>query len=95
MNNINTISFIEGIFNADEAKEILLNIFSSKIQFHELKNFSSIERFGQRDESSCIRIPELKLNVEKIKNIIEKAKSQNKQLKIISHINIELTDEED
>lgn len=95
MNNINTISFIEGIFNADEAKEILLNIFSSKIQFHELKNFSSIERFGKRDESSCLRIPELKSNVEKIKNIIEKAKSQNKQLKIISHINIELTDEED
>ena len=45
------ISLIEGNFNKQEAREVLLNIFSTKLQFHELRNFSSKERLGKTDET--------------------------------------------
>ena len=40
-----TFNLIDGVFSVDEAREILMNIFSTKIQFHEMKNLSSEERF--------------------------------------------------
>ena len=35
--NLN-LSLINGVYSSEEAKEILMNVFASKIQFHELKN---------------------------------------------------------
>ena len=46
MTSTNNIKLIEGNFNPDEAKEVLLSLFNHKIQFHEAKNFSSEIRFG-------------------------------------------------
>jgi len=38
MNKTEMITLIDGDFDDKEAKEILVNIFSSKINFHQLKN---------------------------------------------------------
>ncbi len=51
---------ISGEFSTNEAKEVLLNLIDSKMQFHTLKNFSSEERFGKKDLSSIKRLAELK-----------------------------------
>ncbi|WP_026994845.1 hypothetical protein [Flectobacillus major] len=90
MSKFEKVELIEGIFTHEDAKEILINIFSTKIQFHELKNFSSQERFGEDDKVAQKRIPELKRSVGNILKVLEEAKKQNKYLKITSEINISL-----
>ncbi|MEO5642975.1 MAG: hypothetical protein ABIQ40_08245 [Bacteroidia bacterium] len=87
------LSLIEGNFCADEASEILRNVFSAKISFHENKNFSSQERFGKHDETAQRRIPELKNSMNKLLKIVAEAKSGKKKLKITSEINISISDE--
>ena len=67
MRKNNTFNLIDGVFSATEGKGPLVNLYGDKIQFHEMKNFSSSERFGKEDEDSVRRIGELK---ESIKNIV-------------------------
>lgn len=88
-----TFNLIEGVFSTVEAREILMNIFSTKIQFHEMKNLSSEERFGEQDTVAKKRIPELKIELEKLEKIISEAKSGPKKFAITSAINIILVDE--
>jgi len=88
-----TLTLIEGNFSPVEAKEILMNIFSTKINFHKIKNFSSQERYGIDDETAQKRILELILSVEKIKQVIAEAKESNRNLVITSQINIELAED--
>lgn len=92
MNKIEKLSLIEGNFSCDEAKEILANIFLTKIHFHEKKSFSSQVRFGKEDEIALKRIPDLKNEMDKLFQIILDAKSNNKKLIITSEINISLID---
>lgn len=91
MNKIEKLTLIEGTFSDEEAKEILMNIFSTKINFHEVKNFSSIERFGEVDATAQKRIPDLKREVEKLTKILAEARATNKQITINSEINISLS----
>lgn len=92
MNKEEKLSLIEGEFDALEANEILQNIFSTKINFHKMKNFSSQERFGLEDQTAIKRLPILILNLEKLNNIIANAQLHNKKLKISSEIKIEFLD---
>jgi predicted transcriptional regulator len=66
MKNPQTFKLIEGSYSSKESREILQNVFSSKIQFHQMKNFSSQERFGKDDITALKRIPELKESIDKI-----------------------------
>jgi hypothetical protein len=93
MSNFENLNLIDGVFSNEEAKEILMNVFSTKILFHELKNFSSEERFGKPDKTASKRIPELKKEVEKVLQILSEAKINNKTLRISSEINIKLLDD--
>lgn len=92
MKNIKKLTLIDGSFTYDEAKEILLNIFSSKIKFHTIKNWSSQERFGIADEIAHNRVPALKEELEKLEAILAEAKATNKQLVVSSEIHITLLD---
>ncbi len=93
MNISEKLNLIEGCFSNEDAREILTNIFLAKIHFHEMKNFSSQERFGIDDAIAKKRIPELKKEMEKVDQIVSEAKLKNKQLAITSAINISLADE--
>lgn len=88
----NQLNFIEGQFTAEEAKEILTNIFVTKIKFHELKNFSSEIRDGQSHSFSQERILFLNEGLKKIEDIINEAKLLNKKLIIKSEINVSFCD---
>ena len=93
MNKVEKLTLIEGDFIFDEAKEILINMFSSKINFHNIKNWSSQERFGKDDEIAQKRIPALRNEMKKLEEILLEAKAKNKKLMITSQINISLLED--
>ena len=92
MNKTEKLTFIEGAFTDAEAKEILMNVFSTKINFHQIKNLSSQERFGKVDVAASKRIIALKKGLEKAMEMIAEANKNNKKLTIKSEINITITD---
>ena len=57
MTNTQTLKLIEGQFQHEKAKEMLLNLYAAKINFHQMKNFGSQERFGKDDAIAQDRIP--------------------------------------
>lgn len=89
----NQLNFIEGQFTAEEANEILTTIFTTKIKFHELKNFSSQIRNGQANDFAQKRILFLNEELKKIQAIVDEANTLNKKLIIKSDIHISLEDE--
>lgn len=93
MNKIETLNLIEGNFSEEEAREILMNVFSFKVKFHQLRNFSSQVRFGKQDETAQKRLPELNKEIEKVLQVVSEAKSKNKRLIITSEIAIYLSDD--
>lgn len=88
MKKIEKLKLIEGDFTYEEAKEILMNIFSAKIHYHEMKNYSSQERFGKDDETAKNRIPQLENEIEKVKNLVKEAATNKNKLIITSEINV-------
>lgn len=92
MNKTEKLTFIDGAFTDAEAKEILINVFSTKINFHQVKNLSSQERFGKVDVTASKRIIALKKGLEKAMEMIIEANKNNKKLTIKSEINITITD---
>jgi hypothetical protein len=91
MKAIKELKLIEGHFSPEEAREILMNVFLSKIHFHQNKNLSSEERFGKEDTTALKRIPELKSSMKLISQLIEEAKINNETLQIISEVRINLS----
>ena len=81
---------IAGEFTPQDAKEVLMNLYTSKINFHLMKNFSSMERFGKNDETADKRIPELKSSMKAIAAIIEEASDQQKKLLVTATVNIDV-----
>ncbi|NMR33791.1 hypothetical protein HIO71_06160 [Chryseobacterium aquaticum] len=93
MNNLEKLTLIEGNFTTEEAKEILHNVFMTKIKFHEHKNFSSIERFGKDDATAVNRIPELKKELQRVNEIFAWAQQHHKGLHLSSEIQISFIEE--
>ncbi len=93
MNKIEQLQFIEGNFSDEEAKEILMTIFSAKISYHKMKNLSSQVGFNKDDEMAQKRIPLLQKATEKFLDIISEAKLNKKRLLITSDINISILED--
>jgi hypothetical protein len=84
--NKKLFKLIDGNFSTKEGRELLRNLFTSKIHFHQMKSFSSQERFGKDDETALKRTPQLKDSLEKILKMIELAEKQGQQLEINSSV---------
>jgi hypothetical protein len=87
--NLN-LSLINGVYSSEEAKEILMNVFASKIQFHELKNLRSIVTRDTEDEISTLRVRQLKHAVDQFNELLKQAEENNLELAIQSSIQISL-----
>lgn len=85
-----TTKLIKGSFDSSEAKEILLNMIDSKINFHKIKSLSSLVRCNQPNKGSEQRIKELKEAKEEILALIIKAEKKGCSLRIESTINLSL-----
>lgn len=87
----NTESFllIEGSFTTADAAEVLLSLLNDKIKFHtvQLLNLKDTDRVDYLNSES--RINELKIAKGRMTEIILDARTQGKQLKI--HSTIEIT----
>lgn len=94
MKSKTNLTLIEGQFSIEEAREVLMNIFTDKVNFHKLKNLSSIERMGYEDPVAEKRIPELKKEIERLQVILDEAQKHNFNLSIHSEISIVLTEKE-
>ena len=90
MNKKLKLKLIDGNFSSQDGKDLLMNLFSSKISFHQMKNFSSNERFGKDDELAAKKIPVLKESKRFIADLFEEALAENKNFKLTSNITIEL-----
>lgn len=88
MKTTKKLQIIDGSYTIDDAKEILMNMFLSKINYHNIKNWSAHERFGKPDEIAQIRIPALRNEIKKLEEILKEAKTENKKLVISSEISI-------
>ncbi|WPR70822.1 hypothetical protein SLW70_12890 [Flavobacterium sp. NG2] len=83
------LKLIDGVYTPNEAIEILMNVYNRKIEFHELKNFSSEVCSGNTDTVAAKRIAELKEDIETIKTKIKEAQELNKKLIIKSIVEIQ------
>ncbi len=90
MKKTETLTIIDGDFTYDEAKEILINMFTTKINFHNIKNWSSQERLGIEDSTAKKRIPALRSEMKKLEVILEEAKIKKRKLLVSSEINISI-----
>jgi hypothetical protein len=88
MKNTQELKLIEGVFTPEETLEILTSLYTNKIKYHELKNFSSLERFGKEDKIAAKRIPQLKKSIEKISKLMSSSSKKQEMLFVKSIINI-------
>lgn len=84
----NTFFLIKGVFSPEDAKEILSKIYTFKINYHNLNNWRSLERFGVDDENSQKRIPKLKSDKATIEELIDQGKAKDQKIKISAEITI-------
>lgn len=92
MKSTEKVQLIEGNFTPAEAKELLLNLIGSKIQFHTSKNFSTEICTGQPDRKSVEKIVSLRKTRERVAELLENARSKNLTVEIESSITISWTE---
>ena len=73
---------------------MLLNLLDSKINFHNLKDWSSRERLGKADADSEQRLKQLRESRDKVETLILKSANEDKEEKCVTinsiiEINIE------
>ncbi len=90
MKKTETIDLIKGTFTPDEAREILLKLLADKINFHNMKNWSSRERFGKPDIDSEQRLKYLDESRKNVEMFILKAISEQKNITINSSIEMNI-----
>ncbi len=81
---------VEGQYTPLEAKKILLGLINSKINFHQLENFSNEIRFSESTAHSKIRIELLTNASENITDLIADSIPNDMEFKIEGTIQISL-----
>lgn len=94
MNNIKENYLINGNFTPAEAREIIVDLYQTKIQFHELKNFSSVIQSGHKNEQSESRIASLRAGLQKVLQQIDLAENEGRTLIIQSTVEVQLANHE-
>ena len=85
---------IDGYFTAEDARELLIDLFSRKTNFHEIKNFSANERFGKDDPVHVKRIAALTRSMEQLTALFREIEGSNKKLIVRSVVSIVVVDAE-
>ena len=85
-----TIELVKGVFTPQEAREVLLQLLNGKINFHNLKNWSSRETFGKPDAVSEQRLRYLEESRKKVEMFISEAMDEKKNIIINSDIEINI-----
>ncbi len=83
-------SLIKGVFEPDDAKKILYDLFSSKIKHHNVSAFAVSIKTGNESLWDKNRMEELKASLEYLNKVIEEAKENDLQLIINCDVTIKL-----
>lgn len=86
----NKFDLLKGTFTAKEATEILIELFKSKIKFHQHDIFGKEERNEGDTEFSKNRIEDLKIAKEEIKKLLKDENIQDKKVRLKGEITIEI-----
>lgn len=85
-NDTHKFSLVEGIFDAEDAKEILLTLLNNKIKYHNERMFSHEERFNKPCDFSIKRKKELQQTYEAVRDLLNQYKEEGKEVSIHSDI---------
>jgi hypothetical protein len=88
MKKTKIIDLVKGTFTPSEAREIIFQLLDSKINFHNLKNLSSRERFGRPDVDSEQRLEQLKESRKEAEALILSSTAEKKSVTIKSAIEL-------
>lgn len=83
---------INGLFTTEDARELLTDLFSRKTNFHEIKNFSSTERFGKDDPFHLTRINALTNSMQQLNDFLNEIEGSDKKIIIRSVVSISIAD---
>lgn len=83
-------NLIQGEFSPNDALSIVTDLYSKKINFHELKNFSQLIQFGAKDSATNHRILALKEAKKQASEFINSAKIGGRSVRVKASISIEI-----
>lgn len=86
-------NLVKGSFSKEDAREIINNLFGSKISFHKNRNFSNEIRFNQQDKHALRRAKELRESLDRCLAAIDSL-PENGQLRINCLLQMEFVEEE-
>jgi len=92
MENQQVFKLIEGVFTSEEAGDVLTKLINSKIDHHNLEDFSSHIRFNNDISNSKKRLLELNETKEEIKKLLKVAEGKGLNLFIKSTIEISFSE---
>jgi len=81
-----SFSLIEGTFEVEEAREVLMSLIGRKIEFHYKKNLRHQERTGAAHEGSIHRIAELKKIRSEVLAYLKELKKGEASIRIKSNV---------
>lgn len=80
-------NLIDGTFKGSDANELLSTLFMDKLKFHNIKNFSHKERFGEPDVQAEKRIQVLQETLEELLKFLKNYREEG-NFKIYANITI-------
>lgn len=83
-------TLVRGMFNVEDAKEVLMNLIGSKIVHHNKVILRSFECNGNQDHQSEQRIAELNESRNKILQLLKEVDETKQHITINSTIHIEI-----
>jgi hypothetical protein len=87
---INDFLLVKGVFDTEDANNILAVLYNSKIDFHVRAALSHELRNGFTSQSHAQRICELQDSYNKVKELIALARNCNMKIRINAPVDIEL-----
>jgi hypothetical protein len=90
MNNTNQFKLISGEFSSKQAKDILTDLYSSKIKFHSVCALRHEEKYSKTSSFHADRIFELKSERDQILKFLEN-RTADEKVKIESTISITIS----
>ncbi len=88
--NLLEIPLLDGVFDADDSHEPILQLLHDLQRYHQKRNFSHKERFGKPDPWSVTMLDRLSQAISESKQMIEDARHSNIPLVVDSSIRIEI-----
>lgn len=90
--NMNNWKLIDGVFQKEDAADVINSIVLEKIKFHKRKNFSNLIRYGKEHEFSIERQTALKIMLDEVMNALSEI-PDDAEIKINANLSISVVNQ--